>query len=282
MATGSNVLVATDLSASSGAAIREALDRARATRARAELCHIVPPPFRRTRQLLRSVADLATWGAERTTVLAGDGHAHELLVRRSVEERIELLVVCGTGLTEARALFRPTLAEQLIRSAPCPVLIARSGPRTGLVLAATALGDPSLPAVAAAVAEARRRKARVIAVHCIAVTPLLAEPIGAAAGTASLWPVSQALGAARRDAETQLAEALARLGAPIELRVVESPVATGVAAVAAEAGAEVVVVGTRGRSRLLRLMRGNIAVQIARAVRCSVLVVPSGASARGA
>jgi nucleotide-binding universal stress UspA family protein len=282
MATGSNVLVATDLSEASGGAIREVLDRARAAHARCELCHVVPPPFRRARQLLRGVADLATWGAERTTVLAGDGHAHELLVRRSVEDRIDLLVVYGAGLTDARALFRPSFAEQLIRHAPCPVLIARDWPCTGLVLVATDLGQAAPPAIAAAAAEARRRRARIIAVHCLDTTPLLAEPIGAAAGAGSHWPVPRALANARRDAEARLARAVGGLGVPGEPRVVEGPVVGTIAALAAEVRAELVVVGSRGRSRLARLIRGNIAVQVARAVPCSVLVVPVPARATGA
>ncbi|MCU0620049.1 MAG: universal stress protein [Gemmatimonadales bacterium] len=280
MATVRSVLVATDLSEPSRTSIAEALARARATHTRCELCHVVPPPFRRASQLLRSVPDLGRWGAEQTTVLAGDGHAHELLVQRSVEDKVALLVVCGQGLTDAHAPFRATLAEQVIRHAPCPVLVARRGPCSGVVLVATDLTDPELPVVTAAVEEARRCDGRLIAVHCVDFTPLLAEPIGAVAGAAGHWPVPVAIAAARREAEAQLAAALDRLEVAHERRVAEGAVAHTVVELAAEAQAELVVVGTRRRSGLWRLIRGSVARRVARAARCSVLVVPLGRSPR--
>jgi nucleotide-binding universal stress UspA family protein len=279
MASVSSVLVATDLSEPSGATIREVLERARDTHARCELCHVVPPPFRRASQLLRSVPDLGRWGAQQTTVLAGDGHAHEVLVQRSIEDKVALLVVCGHGLTDARALFRPSFAEQVIRHAPCPVLVARSSAQPGVVLVATDLADPALPVFSAAAAEAHRRNGHLVAVHCVDVTPLLAEPIGATAGAAGHWPVPDAIARARREAQERLAAALERFQVAGESRVAEGSAARTIVALAAEVQAELVVVGTRSRSGLARLMRGSVAEQVARRARCSVLVVPVGRGA---
>ena len=66
-----------------------------------------------------------------------------------------------------------------------------------------------------------------------------------------------------------------RVGATGEVKVLEGPVASSIVACAEELGAELIVVGTHGRTGLARLTLGSVAEHVIRNAGCSVLAVRS-------
>jgi nucleotide-binding universal stress UspA family protein len=99
---------------------------------------------------------------------------------------------------------------------------------------------------------------------------------GAAAALIGVAPVQipeEVRQQVRASLATMLADALARTGAAGETRVMEGEAANAIVACAEELGAELVVVGTHGRTGLRRLALGSVAERVVRNASCSVLTV---------
>jgi nucleotide-binding universal stress UspA family protein len=80
-----------------------------------------------------------------------------------------------------------------------------------------------------------------------------------------------------RDADELLASLRARLGADtVEISLVEGSPAAAILAAADQAGAELVVVGSRGRGSLRAAVLGSVSRDLTAQARCPVVVVPSG------
>jgi universal stress protein A len=77
----------------------------------------------------------------------------------------------------------------------------------------------------------------------------------------------------RREAETTLQGLLDLHGINGEHRVAVGNASEAVVQVAREMGADLIVIGTSGRSRLARLVLGSTAEQVCHTAPCSVLAV---------
>jgi nucleotide-binding universal stress UspA family protein len=64
-----------------------------------------------------------------------------------------------------------------------------------------------------------------------------------------------------------------RAGATAEVRVLDGSAAPAIVQVAEEVGAELVVVGTKGRTGVARLALGSVAEEVIRTASTSVLIV---------
>jgi universal stress protein E len=276
------VLVATDLGAAADEAVRQADALARALEAPLVVCHVLPellqvrmlfPQLRHrdadtARQLETNAAGLVDQrvrevtgrGPDQYRVALESGSPHAGILRQAEATRPGV-VVLGPG----------RVAERVVRHASCAVLIARpSAP--GSVLAATDFSDPALPAVAAGAAEAARRGVDFVVIHSVDITP------AAAATSLAAYPVLPTLTAEESTAVraatlASLRECLHRLqvsGTPI---AAEGPPAHAIVETARSRPAELVVVGTVGRSGLARLALGSVAEAVVRSAPCSTLVV---------
>ena len=276
------VLVATDLSEAADGAIREGA--ALASTPADALCVVHVPP------LPRFVDDYFPARAEdRMAVLAKARAALQERVRRVCPREAELFVEDGVDRLEIvnRAeLWRADVVvlashgrsgvarvvggvtETVVRSAHCSVLVVRAGAGRGFVLAATDLSDPSFPAIKAAAAEARRRGARLEVVHAIGLLDTQAAYLAELA-TPSVSPPPNVFEVAGR----QLSECVARLHVEATCKVLDRPAASAIVGEADAVGAELVVVGSRGKTGLERLLLGSVAEKVMRSAGCSVLVV---------
>jgi nucleotide-binding universal stress UspA family protein len=128
-------------------------------------------------------------------------------------------------------------------------------------------GSPGAEAALAfALEEARLRGATVTAVFAWTVPLAPDVPTGLIPGLLSDF---------RTDAETILADAAARAdtrGVEVERLVVEGP--AGRALVEAAEGADLLVVGSRGRGGFKGLLLGSIGQQCAQHAPCPVVIVP--------
>ena len=146
---------------------------------------------------------------------------------------------------------------------------ARAG--GGTIVLATDLSQASRPAFRAALQWARRRDAVLDVVH-VYVPP---SPFGVPGGPGMpTWEELETR--ARTSARKQLAAlsaAAARSGVRVRAHLVDGTPEREVARLARRRHAELVVIGTHGRTGLSRAFMGSVAERIVRSAACPVLTV---------
>jgi len=161
-------------------------------------------------------------------------------------------------------------AEHVVRYANCPVLVARPSP-AGKILAATDFSDPALPAVEAGAAEARHRKADLTIFHAVDLLEMVSSSYGDYY-TYGMPPMDFS-DQMRKIWQQRLDECVLRFKAKGGGLLRDGPAATAIVSAASELPAQLLVVGTHGRTGLSRIALGSVAEAVVRAASCSVLTV---------
>jgi nucleotide-binding universal stress UspA family protein len=299
-----SILVAVDLSESSDEALRQAHERAEAAAGTLTVLHVVPNPMhsnplfphlerevessmkarkRRLRnEVLERVEAVTGRGEDAVEVVVEDGWPHVVIVQQAEQRSADLLVVGSHGSGGGTRFMLGNVAEKVVRHAHGPVLVARPRLGSGVVLVATDFSDASLAAVEVAVDEARRTPARLSIMHSVDLSPGLLAGLELSTGVMA-YGAPPAIPAELREAvDDRLSGAMALQGAEGERIVAEGPPATAIVHTAAELHADLVVVGTVGRTGLPRLLLGSVAEAVVRDAPCSVLVARRAAAARPA
>jgi nucleotide-binding universal stress UspA family protein len=266
------VLVATDLSDAADVAIREAAGLALKTGDALAVAQVlmpgpVPDTAARKTDLRDRVLRVCGRKAE-VFVEAGIETEYAAIVHRADAWHADLVVIGSRGRSGVAPLLGG-VDEAVARNAHCNVLVARAQARRGWVLAATDLSDASLVAIPAAAAEARRRGARLEVVRALGFLEVEARYV--------LTPLSTARTVFDRAAQ-ELSESMVRLGVEGMCKVLDRPAAAAIVGEAEAVGAELIVVGARGRTGAARVALGSVSEKVVRAAACSVLIVRCAAA----
>jgi nucleotide-binding universal stress UspA family protein len=297
----------TDFSAASRAALDKAIALARAHRGQLLIAHVLPPValmpasyglgstydglFRARRatglrQLDRLVARARAAGVRASGVLVDVGLAHEEIARLARARRVDTIVMGTHGRTGVTRALLGSVASQVVASAPCPVLTVKVGAahrRTGRVqrvMCATDFSAASRAAFRAAVTLARAARATLVVAHVLrpVVEPLVEDGLVLSSRT---W--DQLASSVRVAADEQLARDVARAraaGVRATGIVREGPVVGAIVRATKTARADILVVGTHGRTGVSRLVLGSVAAPLLAMSPCPVLTVRSAASRR--
>lgn len=287
MLLGGPVLVGTDLTEAGGEALRAGAELARAFGSQLIVCHVIPELFPdvvlfqefrlRNRQAHESLLTdareavqshvasvLGDRDADAIDVVLETGTPHVGLLRQAEERRVGIVAV-GPG----------TVATHVVRHAATAVLVARRSAR-GPVVGATDFSDRSLPALHVAATEARRRGTPLHLLHVFDIT-VFAERRAPATAMPYLqdksWIAFEGLDELQAIAKQRLEELLHESGLAGEAVIVSGFAMEGITQYAESVAAELVVVGTHGRSGLDRLTLGSTAAGVINRALCSVLVV---------
>jgi universal stress protein E len=231
--------------------------------------------------LERMVAEIPDGKDVRLEVVAGSAAGE--LVRIARDSKAELLVLGSVGQGHSGGKTGVgTTAGRCVRHGPTDVLLVRpeaTGPFKRIV-ACVDFSDTSARALREAVKLAHRDGAAVEAVHVFAPPPPAYPPTDAI----GLWPIpapdyAELSATLRESAATALAQLVASLGAAakgVEIRtsvVDDTSYARGICEFASRKNADLVVLGTLGRTGLRYLLLGSTAEKVLRDVGCSVLAV---------
>ena len=281
----------TNFSPESDFAVQSAVTLARETGAHLDLVHVVHRPHLYERVLQRHPAGdqelvaRATEHLRQTTsspAFAGIAISHHVRVGAPFAELIAACQELGDGLLVIGARKRSSLsellvgstAEKVLRKAPVPVLLARRAlpEKPTCILAPTDFSDASRAALEEGIALARRWGARLVLLHVI-------EPIV----QAYAWATDLAGGEIYviEPAELQpewdaLIASLDLNGVSWEQQTIKGEVSSTVAAAAQSFAADLIVMGTHGRTGLTHALLGSVAEGVARAAATSVLTVRAG------
>ena len=206
-------------------------------------------------------------------VVVDTGWPDTTLMRTAEDLGADLIVVGSRGYTGLRHVLLGSVAERVVRYAHCAVLVARASPQIGHVLVATDFSDPALPAIQAAADIAVRREAKLSVIHSLAVRSSFMSSAASPFGGGPIVPDKAAIGEARAAAEGLIQESLDRFGAEATTIVEDGMPEDDILRHAARLPADLVVLGSLGRTRINRIALGSVAETVARSAPCSVLVV---------
>jgi nucleotide-binding universal stress UspA family protein len=184
-----------------------------------------------------------------------------------------LLVVGARGLGGFRGLLLGSVSQRCLQHAPCPVAVIRQhhgGPVDAMerVVVGVDGSDTSRGALRWALAEARLRSASVEVVHAWQVTYVGDYPGLALEPAAYEETARETLESAFVGADTS--------GLPVPIERVLTAGGASAAILAAAKGADLIVLGTRGRSEVAEVLLGSVSQQVTHHAECPVVVVPPG------
>jgi len=228
--------------------------------------------------IARMVEEVAGNGA-RVHIDVLVGHPADALVKAAKDA--DLLVIGSVGQAHPKASMGAT-ATRCVRHAPKEVLVVRPA-RTGpfkRIIACVDFSDTSERALQEALRIARADGGEVRALHVFAPPPP-AYPPGDVMG---LWPIpapdyGDLTDRLREAAEVALGDTVSRLGAAgsgvrVSTEVIEHPsYARAICEDAKAFAADLVVIGTLGRTNLRYMLMGSTAEKVVREVECSILAV---------
>jgi len=217
--------------------------------------------------------ELSAHGVEVSQVLV-DRFADDALVEAATELHVDLIVTGTSEQSKLRRWLLGSVAESVVRTAPCSVLVARSGdPDRGFQR--VVVGTDFSPAADTALERAfdlAAPGATIDVVHCFH----LAFP-AAAPDQLPLGPDPRTLqGQLSADAVARGEELIARLARPgftTAFTLRDDTARHGLCDLAEEQHADLIIVGSHGHRGLRRALLGSTTEAVVRHAPCSVLVV---------
>lgn len=276
MINGKPVVVGTDLSVGADEAVRQAALFASEARAPLVIVHVAPEstfaslePDKVGDAIRQRIEDASARAAE---VVIEPGSAPARLIEVADARGAGLVVTGASGAGGVAQMLFGSTAEQVVRYAHCPVLVARPSPSPGPVIAATDFSNAATPAIDMAAGIAKARELQLVLLHSIY------EPGSPLAALGPLVVSAPELSATEMDARESaahepLASLLESTGVRGTVVVSRSAPRQAIVSSADTLGASLVVVGTRGRTGLARVALGSVGEGVVRHSPCSVLAV---------
>ncbi|HEX7127899.1 MAG TPA: universal stress protein [Thermodesulfobacteriota bacterium] len=297
MAEVRRLLAASDLSAGAGRALARAVELASRHRARLTVLHVVEAGAEgATPQMLEAQANAAE-AALRLEIdplllrFAGSdpldvdirvvpGRDFEQIIEQARADEADLVVLGARGAHSVRDLFVGTTAERVLRLGDRPVLVVKRVPRNGYrrVLVPVDFSEASRLALDFALALAPTASIRVLHVVDPGLEPALRQT-GATDAEIEAYR-RERIEAGERDLARFLEGARAETAPEGRRPALDASVESGrpeavIPAAVRRLRANLVVMGTRGRTASPRLLLGSVAEHVVRDARCDVLAVRS-------
>ena len=275
------ILIPTDGSENTNAAITYAIDLARQTGADITAISVnditsyatIPgepdiesPLYQASEAAVQKVIEMAEPHGVRAEGMVIDGIPKRDIVEASREHD---LVIMGTiGRSGLPHLLLGSVAEKVIRSAPCPVIVVRggSGPqafRCERMLIPTDGMELSMPSVREGLELARAFGAEVTALTVSDESGMSIDGKEGRSGTADAVAANAAV--------EHVVDEGKKIGVTITPKIVVGSPAEAI--ISASSGHDLVVMGTHGRSGLAHLRLGSVAEKVIRDAHCPVMVV---------
>jgi nucleotide-binding universal stress UspA family protein len=285
------ILVPHDFSSHSDAAVKRAVDLAKTAKARIHLLHAYAWPVNGVMPYDMAMP-AGVWDGIREGTLekleevrkgvtqqgvTAEAEASALLPVEAITEtakrvRADLIVLGTRGLTGVKHIVLGSVAERTVRVAPCPVLAVKEGDPGGplrRIVIATDFSEPGDHARDVGVGLAKELGADVHLVHAFDIPLALVTPYEVAVPDGL---IREAREAARKKLDRAL-DAVRAKGVQASGHLAEVPAAPAIADLAKEVKADLIVMGTHGRTGLKHVLLGSVAERTLRLSPCAVLAV---------
>lgn len=301
------ILLATDFSAGAGRALAYASFFASAWEAHLDLLHVIPlwpdadllgaldrPKLDQIREEITRRLDGLGSQLRRAGVKSlahqDQGMPSERIIAAAQTYNANLVVVGSHGRSNLEHILLGSVAERVVKGAPCPVLTVRASHlgaknsssheraddiRIRRILLASDLSECSLPAVDYAVQLANTFSASVTILHVIEWRSL------GASFTVDDFTEWDRLRESIESRLSDMAEQLRSKGATAQCVLKTGSPADAILDLAKEQACDMVVMGTHGRRGVSRLLIGSVAEAVLRRADCPVLTVKLPTGSRG-
>jgi len=295
------ILLATDLSGSSERALLAALELADENHSQLTLVHVVNsdwryevlenPPELALEQVdvqkrLRAFADKLAPGRNIPSTLIKHGPVAQSIASAALHQGADLVVIGTHGRRGLSKLALGSVAEELLRIAPCPVMAVGPHATLGLqrnrshaILYATDFGKGSMKALPLALSLATARRAKLILLHMMTPMPLNSNSMTAYAPTAAaVEDVQQWESSARQRCLNELKSCLpcgAGLEAEPEYVIGTDLFPEGILTAAEKFNVDLIVMGAShgGSAKMLAHIPWTAVHEVVRNAHCPVLTV---------
>jgi nucleotide-binding universal stress UspA family protein len=246
----------------------------------------LPPLVLEPEQRERLVQQMRQWTAGLPSSLPIDirveqaEYVHEEILQQVSATHSDLLVLGTHGRSGFERFFLGSVAEKVIRKAPCPTLVVPPrapdvAPASPIyfrrILCPTDFSPCSLRALEYACSLAQEADATLTLLHVIDIPPELRED-----AVVADFDVDRIRAAAEAEARRRLRELVSdetRTYCTVHTAVVEGLGYREVLRQAAEDRSDLIVMGVRGRGALDLLVFGSTTYRVIRAATCPVLIV---------
>lgn len=277
------IIVATDVSMNAGIALRWAIALARTHDAHITLVHAIEPltlssiPLALQDAVAQQMATLeeeVRQAGVEVTSHAGVGRTWEIVAEAVDDVGADLIVVGARGHTPYTGMLLGSTADRIIRTARVPVLTVHPGDAEAPEHIRTVLVATDFSEEAGLACEVTLRLLgpprdhRLVLLH--AWEPLVDYGFGVAG------PIAHQLDEVESEARSMLgpvAERLTAEGWSVDVAIRQGYPAAVIEREADQIGADLIAVGTRGRTGLGNLMLGSIAERVLHHAPCPVLSV---------
>ena len=226
------------------------------------------------------------WGEERTELTILRGPVSERLEERARETGADLVVMASHGRGGLSRLWLGSATDELIRHAPCPVLVVRPEEgeepaperdfRPERILVPVDRTEVSTSVLEVAVEAGRLFGARFRLMHAVSYPAEKIHPYLTQASRMDDRWLRETLDEAERRLEEVAGRIRSRgVDADVEVRRADNP-AVGILDAAREWGADLVAMGTHGRGGIPRTILGSVADKVVRAADGPVLLQRPG------
>lgn len=204
--------------------------------------------------------------------------AAPLILEYTREHDVDLIVIGTHGRRGVRHLLMGSVAEEVVREAPVPVLAVREQEASSRphpierILVPLDFSAHSERALAYAKELAAPYRARLVLLHVLHVPPLpgihgLASDPG--------YGLLQEMEPWAHERMQEAVASVKHTGLGVEYDIVQGHPALQILDLAEESGADLIVLASHGRTGLDRFMMGSVAAHVVRAAPCPVFVVKS-------
>jgi nucleotide-binding universal stress UspA family protein len=222
------------------------------------------------RALAGALAEAVALGARRVTSKLVSGVPWQQIVDTALSDSFDLIVIGTHGRTGIARVLLGSIAELVVRHAPCPVLAIRPGPEPEAfrhVLCPVDFSESSRDATRLAASLVQPGGAGITLLHVIELPVSYAGELRSFELSSDLDERS----AARLDEWVK--ELAAKVAVPVTRQSrIGGAGAQTLAAVDADSTIDLVVMGSHGRTGASRLLLGSVAEKVVRHARCPVLV----------
>lgn len=196
------------------------------------------------------------------------------IIQIAKEKKVDLLAVGTKGKAGVDRVILGSVAERIARKAFCPVMVVRGKKYVGFkrIIVPVDLSDCSRIALEYAVATARAHKSKLTVLHVYEES--FVEPYVNAANSEE--EAGEIIKEIERVNETKYDEFLKTVdfsGVEYEKLLKKGIPAFDIVEIAMEQQANLIVMGTHGRSGIRHILIGSTAEEVVRTVHCDIIIV---------